>query len=202
MALHSPPILTASSPSLTMPHPSRPPFFILTGCSGGGKSTLLDALSARGHATIPEPGRRIVTAQTDPASPRLPWNDPACFARTAIDMAIADYRSAAAHPGPVFFDRGLIDALAALAHATGTAVDHATAAAHPHAPVAFLAPPWPGIHVTDSARRHGFDAALEEYDRLRDIYPRLGYRLVPLPLTDVHSRAEFVLSTISPLPES
>ena len=35
-------------------------FVVITGCSGGGKSTLLDELGRRGHATIEEPGRRIV----------------------------------------------------------------------------------------------------------------------------------------------
>ncbi|HEY5105435.1 MAG TPA: AAA family ATPase [Caulobacteraceae bacterium] len=33
---------------------------VISGCSGGGKSTLLAELGRRGHATIEEPGRRIV----------------------------------------------------------------------------------------------------------------------------------------------
>ena len=35
-------------------------FIILSGCSGGGKSTLLAELARRGFATVEEPGRRIV----------------------------------------------------------------------------------------------------------------------------------------------
>ena len=38
-------------------------FVILSGCSGGGKSTLLDALAERGFAVVPEPGRRIVAKE-------------------------------------------------------------------------------------------------------------------------------------------
>ena len=35
-------------------------FVTISGCSGGGKSTLLSELRRRGFATIDEPGRRIV----------------------------------------------------------------------------------------------------------------------------------------------
>jgi hypothetical protein len=33
-------------------------FVLITGCSGGGKSTLLAELRARGHPVVEEPGRR------------------------------------------------------------------------------------------------------------------------------------------------
>jgi predicted ATPase len=35
-------------------------FVILSGCSGGGKSTLLAEFGRRGHSIVEEPGRRIV----------------------------------------------------------------------------------------------------------------------------------------------
>jgi predicted ATPase len=35
-------------------------FFVISGCSGGGKSSLLAELARRGFATIEEPGRRVV----------------------------------------------------------------------------------------------------------------------------------------------
>jgi predicted ATPase len=35
-------------------------FVVISGCSGGGKSTLLAELGRRGHTVIEEPGRRIV----------------------------------------------------------------------------------------------------------------------------------------------
>jgi predicted ATPase len=35
-------------------------FVVISGCSGGGKSTLLAELARRGHAVVEEPGRRIV----------------------------------------------------------------------------------------------------------------------------------------------
>ena len=34
-------------------------FVVISGCSGGGKSTLLSELGRRGYGTVEEPGRRI-----------------------------------------------------------------------------------------------------------------------------------------------
>ncbi|MEO1705188.1 MAG: AAA family ATPase, partial [Pseudomonadota bacterium] len=36
---------------------------LITGCSGGGKSTLLAALAQQGHAVVREPGERIVRSE-------------------------------------------------------------------------------------------------------------------------------------------
>ena len=64
-------------------------YVILSGCSGGGKSTLLEELGARGHAIVPEPGRRIVRDEMASSGNALPWIDPEAFARRAIAISIA-----------------------------------------------------------------------------------------------------------------
>jgi predicted ATPase len=87
------------------------PFVTLSGCSGGGKSTLLAELARRGYATVEEPGRRIVRQELAENGSALPWIDAGAFLRRAIAMALADREAAAGHQGWVFFDRGLIDAL-------------------------------------------------------------------------------------------
>ena len=38
-------------------------FVVISGCSGGGKSTLLAESGRRGYAVVEEPGRRIVQNQ-------------------------------------------------------------------------------------------------------------------------------------------
>ena len=48
-------------------------FVLLTGCSSGGKSTLLKALEERGFATVQEPGRRIVADELEGAGKALPF---------------------------------------------------------------------------------------------------------------------------------
>jgi len=173
-------------------------FVVISGCSGGGKSTLIDELAARGFAVVEEPGRRIVRAQAEGNGRALPWVDLAAFARRAIEMAIADRDAATGKAGWVFFDRGLIDAAVALEQATGEPVAERMNLSHPYHSTVFMAPPWPEIHHGDAERRHGFNDAVAEYDRLNAAYPALGYDVVPLPKLAVGKRADFVLATLGP----
>lgn len=168
-------------------------FVIISGCSGGGKSSLLAELAWRGHAVVEEPGRRIVQEQVARNGVALPWADLAAFLRRAIAMALADREVAASQSGWVFFDRGLIDAVVGLEHETGEPVLQALGQAHRYHRHVFLTPPWPEIYVADPERRHGFDAAVAEYERLLAAYPALGYEVTILPKVSVTERADFVL---------
>ncbi len=48
-------------------------FVVLSGCSGGGKSTLLAELRRRGHACVEEPGRRIIQEEARNGGQAVPW---------------------------------------------------------------------------------------------------------------------------------
>ena len=167
-------------------------FVVLTGCSGGGKSTLLAELARRGLSTVPEPGRRIVAAALAGDGAGLPWNDPAGFARRALDMALADWEAAQDLPGPVVFDRGLIDAVLAFQHATGTLPPEAAGLAQRYCPIVAMVPPWPALFAPDGERRHGLPDALDEYRRLVDFLPRHGFRAVTLARVPVQRRADWM----------
>nr|WP_298096635.1 AAA family ATPase [uncultured Shinella sp.] len=171
-------------------------FIVLSGCSGGGKSTLLEELRRRGHATVEEPGRRIVQEELASGGTALPWLDLTAFARRAIAMALADREAMRDQTGLVFFDRGLIDAAAALEAQTGEPVLASLAAQHRYNAHVFLTPPWPDIYVGDPERRHGFEAALAEYERLERTYPALGYETVILPKVSVAERADVLLARL------
>ena len=168
-------------------------FVVISGCSGGGKSTLLAELGRRGYITVEEPGRRIVRKEMRGDGLALPWVNGTAFARRAITLALADRATATGHGGWVFFDRGLIDAAAALQHLTGEPVLTTVAQAHRYHHRVFLAPPWPEIYATDPERRHSLDVAVAEYQRLLDVYPSLGYEVAILPNVSVPERADFVL---------
>ena len=173
-------------------------FVVISGCSTGGKSTLLAELGRRGHATVEEPGRRIVKQELVGDGSALPWLNKAVFARRAIELAIADRRAAADRPaGWVFFDRGLVDAAAALQHLTGEPTLDTLGRAHRYHRRAFLAPPWPEIYVTDPERRHGLDEAIAEYRRLLIVYPSLSYEVILLPKVSVATRVDFVLHALA-----
>ena len=63
---------------------------VISGCSSGGKSTLLTELLQRGYATVEEPGRRIVREELLGAGRALPWVDEIAFARRTVALALAD----------------------------------------------------------------------------------------------------------------
>jgi predicted ATPase len=56
-------------------------FVTISGCSSGGKSTLLAELRRRGFATMDEPGRRVVAEELKRGGRALPWADAVAFAR-------------------------------------------------------------------------------------------------------------------------
>lgn len=176
---------------------SGPNRIVISGCSGGGKSTLLSELARRGHRTVEEPGRRIVARETAAGGRALPWLDLEAFLRRAIEMSIADHEGAASETGFVFFDRGLIDAASALQALTGEPVLRERTDRHRYDPMVFLAPPWPEIYATDPERRHGYDEAVAEYERLARDYPDLGYAVVELPRRPTPERADFVMETLA-----
>ena len=173
-----------------MPDESR--FVVISGCSGGGKSTLLAELARRGFATIEEPGRRIVREELAGSGVALPWANPEAFARRAIGVAQSDLQAAAQLSGWVFFDRGLVDAAAALEYVTGEPALRCLASEAPYRRSVFLAPPWPELYAYDEERRHGFDAAEAEYRRLLIAYAQLGYDVTIVPKDSVSARADFV----------
>ncbi|WP_377274709.1 AAA family ATPase [Rhizobium sp. R86522] len=141
---------------------------VISGCSGGGKSTLIAELSRRGFAVVSEPGRRD-REQAHTLKSR--W---------------------------IFFDRSLVDAYAALADATrDISVTESLLRRDRYHPTVFLTPPWPEIYREDAERRHDFEAAVTEFERLATIYPALGYSLVLLPKAPVEDRADFLLAKLS-----
>ena len=155
-------------------------FVVISGCQGGGKSTLLTELGRRGYMTVEEPGRRIVKEELLGNGLALPWVNEAAFARRAITLALADRAKAIGHGSWVFFDRGLIDAAAAWQHLTGEPALTTLGQAHCYHRRVFFTPPWPEVYVTDSERRHDLVAAMTEYQRLLGVYPSLGYEVTIL----------------------
>ena len=162
-------------------------FLVLSGCSGGGKTTLLDELARRGHRTVPEPGRRIVAGALAGDGGPLPWDDPVAFAHRAIALALADRE--AAGDGWAIFDRSLIDAVAAL---PPSAARVALLGAHWYHARVFLVPPWRDLFANDAERRHGFGDAVAEYERLLRAYPQAGYAVSVLPRVSIGRRVDAI----------
>ena len=166
---------------------------LLTGCSCGGKSTLLEALDKLGCATVPEPGRRIVAEETAVGGKALPWVDMKAFAQRAIEMAKSDLEAAQQTGSIVFFDRGIIDAAVALEHLGGKSVTETLGQTRPYAERVFVFPPWKELFAEDAERRHGFDTAVQEYHRINRALSDLGYKIQEMPKMSVQERVDLVL---------
>lgn len=173
-------------------------FVVISGCSGGGKTTLLYELKLRGYSVVEEPGRRIVSEEMKSRGNALPWVDMKAFAQRAIAMSLSDLEAAMGEQNWVFFDRGLIDAVAALSHVTRKPALEELAG-YSFNPSVFVAPPWPEIFVQDIERRHGLEEAIAEYERLLIAFSSFGYRCVALPKTGVSERADFILEHLESL---
>lgn len=176
-----------------------PNFYLLTGCSGAGKSTVLEALSTQGVATIAEPGRRIVREEQLTGGDALPWTNPNLFVERALAMASNDLHHAATRfdrEEPVFCDRGLVDAALALERMGGVPADKSLAGHPRYEAQVFLFAPWPDLYKTDAERQHSFDDAIEEFDAIAAALPRLGYTPILVPKRDVEARTQFILDHV------
>ncbi len=168
---------------------------VLSGCSGGGKSTLLAELASRGVPTFVEPGREVVRAALAGTGGAFPDRDPLGFAAACLERGRTDLRRADTLDRPAVFDRCEVDVLTWLEHRglpLPAPLAETVAAARLHQVVLF-APPWPEIYAQDEERRHSFETALADHDRLRRDYVRLGFELLTLPRATPAERADWVL---------
>ncbi len=163
---------------------------VITGCSGGGKSALLEELASRGHAVVREPGRRVIAAERASGGTGTPWEDMHRFATLTFWMSVGDH--ATADVNPTFFDRSALDAAAWFCRE-----GHDVPGDVPeYDRNVFFATPWPEIFDRDEDRRHGFEAAVAEFDDLSQRLPDWGYVCHDLPKTSVSDRADWVLDCL------
>jgi predicted ATPase len=184
---------------------TQPPFYVITGGPGSGKTTVLAELGRRGHPCIPEDARAVIQEQVASGGQALPWRDAPRFAELLMERSIATYREQAAlwhaQPAknaqpPVYFDRGIGDAFtcADLIGHTLPATLAKQAKRYRYRDPVFLAPWWSEIYTTDSERRQGREEAERTEHAVTKTYFELGYRIVRLPLTTPAERADFILS--------
>ena len=170
-------------------------FIVLSGCSGGGKSSLLAELKRRGFVTYAEPGRDVVREQLETGGKALPWEDTERFIELTIARSLNNLRDAARSDRIAFFDRGIIDQMSAYPH-RGLDIPLALrglADQYRYRESVFMVPPWEEIFENDSERRHSFADAIAMYSANVTTYEEFGYRLVTVPKMSIAARAEFMI---------
>jgi predicted ATPase len=176
-------------------------FFIVTGGPGSGKSCLIDAIERLGYPRSVEAGRGIIQDQVDIGGQALPWADRALFAELMLSWEMRSYHLAQQHPGPVFFDRGVLDVAGYLRLSGLPVPPHVAKAAERfrYNKHVFVAPPWKEIFHPDQERKQDFDEAIRTYDALTATYKEFGYNLVELPRVSVEDRVQFVFTKVGAL---
>lgn len=171
---------------------------VISGCSSGGKSTLLSELSARGFHTVEEPGRNIVREALETGGDALPWANAEAFVRKAIEYADESLQRVRGLEAPVFFDRSAVDALAHFERLSIRAPDELKALGEAclYSSPVFFAPPWQALYKQDEERPLSFRTAVLEYEWLRHAYPKRGYAIIGLPKVSVTARADFILRAL------
>lgn len=170
--------------------------FVVTGGPGGGKTTILGALTQRGYSFAPESARSIIKRRL--ATGQSPRPDPVSFAREILNSDMEKYREMSACNRVVFFDRGVLDALYML-DAEGALTRNEIAQyvqEFPYSGVVFLLPPWKEIYDTDSERDQSFAEAEEVFAGMKQWYTQWGYETLEVPRVTIDERVSFIAKAV------
>ncbi|HUJ04404.1 MAG TPA: AAA family ATPase, partial [Rhizomicrobium sp.] len=117
----------------------------------------------------------------------------------ALARSLDNLNAAARLRGPVFFDRGILDAYNHFLQNGLPVPSHfadAITQRRYHRQV-ILFPPWQEIFGNDAERRHTFESAVAEYESLISTCKQLGYEAVIVPILSVAKRADFILAKLA-----
>jgi predicted ATPase len=179
-----------------MSHKTGPIRVAVTGGPGAGKTSLLEGLTRRGYAVIPEVARQIIADRT--ARGLTPRPTPIEFAKAIVERDVEQYDSTRTISGLIFFDRSLIDSLGLLAELNQLADADTRRFLErcPYHSTAFILPPWREIYRTDSARDQSYEQAVRVYRSVREWYRWCGYTLIEVPRGTIDERCECVLRSL------
>ncbi len=178
---------------------SKNKLIVISGCSSGGKSTLIAELKLNGYTTLQEVGREIVKEQLALNSNLLPWQDMNGFCDRMISRSITCYHEAAklnnVKDNVIFFDRSFLEGVSYFQSINIDQYNYLIDDMRFY-PTIFMTPPWKEIFCEDVERKNSFESSVQEYERLLKFYHKYAYVPVELPKLDVKERFEFVMSQL------
>jgi predicted ATPase len=171
---------------------------VISGCSGGGKSSLVDGLASRGFSAVAEAGRIIVRQDLDTGGQAMPWINPTLFAEKLAALTLDQFDSVAELDGLVFFDRCAVEPLVyGLMHGIDLSdkIRRSVNECRYENPI-FMVPPWEEIFIHDEERRHSFQDAVAEYEALHKAFLEFNYKVCIIPKTAIKNRIDFILAKL------
>jgi predicted ATPase len=170
--------------------------FVITGGPGAGKTTILQALAERGYLCVPESARAIIRERlASGLPPRPPLVQ---FGHEILQRDIARYRQTQATDHPVFFDRGIVDALGILEEQQALSLGETEAyvRSFPYHKLVLLVPPWEEIYHPDTERDQTFAESVQVWESLRTWYARWDYETIEVPRIAIDQRVNFIIHTV------
>ncbi len=176
---------------------------VITGCSGGGKSTLITELSEMGYVVVHEAATEIVKEQLAVNRKITPWQNPRAFCKLLIARSIEDFHRAKAMTDVfekiIFFDRSYLEGIRY--YKTLNTIDTKKYDCFindlRYFDTVYMTPPWEEIYCQNEIRKHSFKKSVDDFERVVSFYPKCGYQPIELPKVDVRGRVQFMLSSIN-----
>lgn len=172
---------------------------VISGCSGGGKSTLINELSKMGYAIFPEVATEIVNHQLNKNGQKTPWQDPGGFCELLIEKSLDDFYRAKAmtdvHDNTIFFDRSYLEGIRY--HKRLNTIDSnkydffINDLRYFH--TVYITPPWEEIYCQNEIRKHSFKKSVDDFEKVVSFYSKCGYQTIELPKVSVKARVQFIL---------
>ena len=167
----------------------------LIGGPATGKTTLIDALKAKGFCCMDEISRQITIEAQKNGVKQLFLEDPIWFSKQLLEARKNQFLVSQNFNEPlVFFDRGLPDVVAYLDYIKSDFDQEFIAVCETHKyDQVFILPPWKAIHKTDNERYESFDQLVEIHEYLKKCYNKFGYTAIEIEKGSIADRIEFSL---------
>jgi predicted ATPase len=170
---------------------------VITGAPGAGKTTLLLTLQARGFTIVGDTARAII--QDRRRRGLSPRPEPYVFAQEMLRIDIENFVRHEASQEPVFFERGVLDAVCGLDLLAPLSEIELSVwlSKYRYFSKIFVLPPWKAIYKNDAERDGTFEHADSVNRITQEWYRRCGYQVVEVPMISVNERCTFILQELA-----
>ena len=171
---------------------------VIIGGPGTGKTSIIDALKARGYCCYPEISREVTMEAKKQGIDQLFLEQPLLFSELLLEGRKNQYLKALNEPHEVvFIDRGIPDVLAYMHYIGDSYPSFFDAACRENIySEVYILPPWKEIYVSDEARYENYEQSELIHNHLVETYTKYGYNLIEVPKDSLDNRILFILDKI------